>query len=186
MPPAPQDPGRRLVARRRQAAARRVLPHRARERARHARRAEGSRRHLRERAHARRLGRRAARQRARSAPKAAKRLPVIKAARGDADQGHAFAIVGYTRDGLHRSQLVGRGVGARRLRRAAVRGLAAQRDGLLGRAARRRDRRARRGCRRRKSLRVERSGRARRLEQRDAGRSRDLAVRHQHGERRRA
>jgi hypothetical protein len=27
-------------------------------------------------------------------------LPVIKAARGDADQGHAFAIVGYTRDGF--------------------------------------------------------------------------------------
>ena len=29
-----------------------------------------------------------------------KQLPVIKAARGDADLGHAFAIVGYTRDGF--------------------------------------------------------------------------------------
>jgi hypothetical protein len=33
-------------------------------------------------------------------PKDPKRLPVIDAARGDADQGHAFAIVGYTRDGF--------------------------------------------------------------------------------------
>ena len=54
-------PRRRLVARRRQAAARRVLPHRARERARHARRAEGSRRRLRERADASKAGTRAAR-----------------------------------------------------------------------------------------------------------------------------
>jgi hypothetical protein len=36
----------------------------------------------------------------RQRPKDASRLPVIKAARGDADQGHAFAIVGYTRDGF--------------------------------------------------------------------------------------
>jgi hypothetical protein len=33
-------------------------------------------------------------------PKDSRRLPVIKAARGDPDQGHAFAIVGYTRDGF--------------------------------------------------------------------------------------
>jgi hypothetical protein len=33
-------------------------------------------------------------------PKDPRRLPVIKAARGASDQGHAFAIVGYTRDGF--------------------------------------------------------------------------------------
>jgi hypothetical protein len=33
-------------------------------------------------------------------PKDPGRLPVVKAARGDADQGHAFAIVGYTRTGF--------------------------------------------------------------------------------------
>jgi hypothetical protein len=40
------------------------------------------------------------RDRRRARPKDPKQLPVIAAARGDADQGHAFAIVGYTRDGL--------------------------------------------------------------------------------------
>jgi len=40
------------------------------------------------------------RDRKKARPKDAKQLPVIKAARGDADQGHAFAIVGYTRDGF--------------------------------------------------------------------------------------
>jgi hypothetical protein len=33
-------------------------------------------------------------------PKDPRRLPIVKAARGDADQGHAFAIVGYTRGGF--------------------------------------------------------------------------------------
>ena len=75
--------------------------------------------------------------------------------------------------------------GARRLRRAAVRRLAAQRDGLLGRAARRRDRRARSRVAGAVAARRAARGprRRRRLEQRDAGRSRGLAVRHQHGER---
>ena len=40
-------------------------------------------------------------------------IPVIDTARGAADQGHAFAIVGYTRKGLHRPELVGRRRGAR-------------------------------------------------------------------------
>jgi pimeloyl-ACP methyl ester carboxylesterase len=46
-------------------------------------------------------------------PKDARRLPVIKAARGDPDQGHAFAIVGYTRDGfvVHNSWGEGWGLG---------------------------------------------------------------------------
>ena len=100
MPPAPERAGRRLVARRRQAAARRLLPHCARERARHARRAEGSRRRLRERADASRLGRGCADRKQRRRPNDPDAIPVIKAARGDADQGHAFAIVGYTRDGF--------------------------------------------------------------------------------------
>jgi hypothetical protein len=40
------------------------------------------------------------RDRKKARPSDSKQLPVIKAARGDADQGHAFAIVGYTRDGF--------------------------------------------------------------------------------------
>jgi hypothetical protein len=40
------------------------------------------------------------RERKKTRPKDPKQLPVIAAARGDADQGHAFAIVGYTRDGF--------------------------------------------------------------------------------------
>jgi hypothetical protein len=77
-------------------------------------------------------------------PTTPEEIPVIECRKGDDDGGHAFAIVGYTK--LHRAQLLGPEVGPRRLCHPDVQRLAAERDGLLGYAARRRHARAP-GCR---------------------------------------
>ncbi len=73
--------------------------------------------------------------------------------------GHAFAIVGYTERGFVVHNSWGERVGRRRLRDPAVRGLAPERDGLLGRAARRRHRRAH-GRRRRRDAARRRAARS--------------------------
>ena len=84
--------------------------------------------------------------------------------------------------GLHHPELVGHRVGHRRSRHPYLRGLDRQRHGLLGGAARRRDRPARRDRPLAVAAHEPGQGPARRRQH--APRSRDLPVRHRHGEQR--
>ena len=91
---------RRLVARQREASARRLLPPDAEVADRHPGRADGIGRRLCQRAHARRVGRAVRQGRAAGAHRARPTIPVIECRPGEPDGGHAFAIVGYTDRGF--------------------------------------------------------------------------------------